>query len=116
MALTSLARCDKINLLKLQGQYLGFIVENHAEINILEHIEECTECRKQIKEAVEKNQPLPDYGNLFQREFDDENVPQYSDYKNPVNFIDARIQWRKRKLKELIKNAEMELEDLETRL
>jgi len=111
-----MARCDKINLLKLQGQYLGFIVENHAEINILEHIEECTECRKQIKEAVEKNQPLPDYGNLFQREFDDEIVPQYSDYKNPVNFIDARIQWRKRKLKELIKNAEMELEDLETRL
>ena len=111
-----MARCDKINLLKLQGQYLGFIVENHAELNILEHIEQCEECRRQIKEAVEKDQPLPDYGNLFQREFDDSTVPQYSDYKNPVNFINARINWRKRKLKELIKNAEMELEDLETRL
>ena len=116
MALTTMSKCDKINLLKLQGQYLGFIVENHAELNILEHIEQCTECRNQIKEAVEKDQPLPDYGNLFQREFDDENIPQYSDYKNPMNFINARIQWRKRKLKELIKNAEMELEDLETRL
>lgn len=111
-----MARCDKINLLKLQGQYLGFIVENHAELNILEHIEQCTGCRQQILEAVEKDQPLPDYGNLFQRKFDDETVPQYGDYKNPVNFINARINWRKRKLKELIKNAEMELEDLETRL
>lgn len=111
-----MAKCDKINLEKLQGQYLGFIVENHAELNILEHIENCGECRAQIQEAVEKDQPLPDYGNLFQREFDDQTVPQYKDYKNPKNFINARVQWRKRKLKELIKNAEMELEDLESRL
>jgi len=109
-------KCDKINLLKLEGQYLGFIVESHAELDILDHIEQCTDCRKKIREAVLKDQPLPDYGNLFQREFDDPSVPQYSDYKNPVNFIDVRIQWRKRKLKELIKNAEMELQDLESRL
>jgi len=104
-----MAKCDKVNLLKLQGQFMEFIVENHAELNILEHIEQCTDCRKKIQEAVLKEQQLPDYGNLFQREFDDPTVPQYSDYKNPVNFINARIQWRKRKLKELIKNAEMEL-------
>ena len=111
-----MAKCDKVNLLKLQGQYLGFIVENHAELDILDHIEQCTDCRKKIQEGVLKDQSLPDYGNLFQREFEDSTVPQYSDYKNPMNFIDARIQWRKRKLKELIKDAEMELEDLESRL
>jgi hypothetical protein len=111
-----MASCDKVNLLKLQGQYLGFIVENHAELNILEHIEQCTECRYQILEAVQKDNPLPDYGNLFQHEFEDQTVPQFSDYKNPANFIDARIEWRKRKLKKLIKNAEIELEDLETQL
>jgi len=109
-------KCDKVNLLKLQGQYLMFIVENTAELNILEHIEECSKCREQIIKAVNEDNPLPDYGNLFQREFDDQTVPQYSDYKNPENFIDARVQWRKRKLKELIKNAEIELADLETRL
>lgn len=109
-------KCDKVNLLKLQGQYLMFVVENHAELNILEHIEKCNDCRKNIIEAVEKDKPLPDYGNLFQREFDDQTVPQFSDYKKTENFVDARVQWRKRKLKELIKNAEMELEDLETRL
>ena len=111
-----MATCDKVNLLKLQGQYLGFIIENHAELNILEHIEQCTECRDQILEAVRDDKPLPDYGNLFQREFDDQSVPQFSDYKNPTNFIDSRIQWRKRRLKELIRDAEAELKDLETRL
>lgn len=109
-------KCDKVNLLKLQGQYLMFIVENTAELNILEHIEECSQCREQIIKAVNEDNPLPDYGNLFQLEFDDQTVPQYSDYKKPENFIDARVQWRKRKLKELIKNAEIELADLETRL
>lgn len=109
-------KCDKVNLLKLQGQYLMFVIENHAELNILEHIEECSKCRQTIIKAVEAEKPLPDYGNLFQREYDDPTVPQYSDYKKTENFVDARIQWRKRKLKELIKNAEMELTDLETRL
>jgi hypothetical protein len=109
-------KCDKVNLLKLQGQYLMFVVENHTELNILEHIETCSECRKNIIKAVEQDKPLPDYGNLFQREFDDQAVPQFGDYKKTENFVDARVQWRKRKLKELIKNAEMELEDLETRL
>ena len=109
-------KCDKVNLLKLQGQYLMFIVENTAELNILEHIEICKQCMEKIIKAVEKDQPIPDYGNLFQRDFDDQTVPQYSDYKKPENFVDARVQWRKRKLKELIKNAEMELADLETRL
>ncbi|RLI03961.1 hypothetical protein DRO31_00435 [Candidatus Bathyarchaeota archaeon] len=109
-------KCDKVNLLKLQGQYLMFIVENTAELNILEHIEQCSGCKANIIKAVKEDRPVPDYGNMFQREFDDQTVPQYSDYKKPENFVDARVQWRKRKLKELIKNAEMELADLETRL
>jgi hypothetical protein len=111
-----MVKCEKINLLKLQGQYLRFIVENHTELNILEHIEKCSQCRKDILEAFRKDTPLPDYGNLFQREFEDNIVPLYSDYKNPVNFIDARIQWRKRKLTELTENAGLELTDLESRL
>ena len=111
-----MVKCEKINLLKLQGQYLRFIVENHAELNILEHIEKCSQCRKDILEALGEDTPLPDYGNLFQREFEDNTVPQYSNYKNPVNFVDARIQWRKRKLRELLENAELELKDLESRL
>ena len=109
-------KCDKVNLLKLQGQYLMFIVENTAELNILEHIEQCSECKANIIKTVKEDRPVSDYGNMFQREFDDQTVPQYSDYKKPENFVDERVHWRKRKLKELIKQAEMELEDLESRL
>ena len=107
-----MGRCETIELLRLEGRYLKFIVENHTELNLLEHVEMCDECKKEILRAVEKDEPVAEYGNLFQKEVEDPIVPQSSDYKNPVNFIDSRIQWRKRRLKELMENAEMELSSL----
>lgn len=111
-----MGKCETIELLRLEGRYLKFIVENHTELNLLEHVEECEECKKEILQAVENDTPLADYGNLFQKDVEDQIVPQWSDYKNPVNFIDARIQWRKRRLKELMENAELELGNLRERL
>lgn len=111
-----MGKCDKIEMLRLEGRYLRFIVENHTELNLLEHVEECNDCKTEILRAVEKNEPLADYGNLFQKDIDDEIVPQWVDYKNPVNFIDARIQWRKRRLQELMKNAELELGNIREQL
>lgn len=111
-----MAQCDKLDLLKLQGQYLGFIVESHTELSVLEHIEECTECRAQIIESVEQDEHLPEYSDLFQRELKTRGIPQFNDYTNAGEFIDARIDWRKKRLRELIKEAEGELEDIETQL
>jgi len=111
-----MGKCDTIELLRLEGRYLKFIVENHTELNLLEHVEKCEDCMEEILRAVEKDEPLADYGNLFQKEVADPIVPQSSDYKNPANFIDARIQWRKRRLNELMENAEMELKSLSARL
>ena len=111
-----MGKCDTIELLRLEGRCLKFIVENHTELNLLEHVETCETCKEEILRAVEKDKPLADYGNLFQKEVEDPIVPQSSDYKNPVNFIDSRIQWRKRRLKELMENAEMELSSLRSRL
>jgi len=108
--------CEDIQLLKLEAKYLTFIVENHAELNILKHIETCAPCKTKINESIIQDNTLAEYGNLFQRQVDDETVPQYSDYKNIDNFIDSRINWRRRRLQELIKNAEMELEDLRKRV
>ena len=102
--------------MKLQGQYLRFIIENQTELDILDHIEQCDECRQEIAEAIKAEKPLPDYGNLFQRQLNNPTVPQYGEYKKTENFINARIQWRRRKIKEHIEEAEMELKDLETRL
>ncbi len=111
-----MGRCETIKLLRLEGRYLKFIVANHTELNQREHGERCDECKEEILKAVEKAEPLADYGNLFQKEVEDPIVPQSSDYKNPVNFIDARIQWRKRRLNKLMENAEMELSSLRARL
>lgn len=111
-----MGKCETIELLRLEGRYLKFIVENHTELNLLEHVEKCDECKKEILQAVENDTPLADYGNLFQKEVEDEIVPQWGDYKNPVNFIGARIQWRKRRLKELMENAELELGNLRERI
>ena len=111
-----MGKCDTIELLRLEGRYLKFIVENHTELNLLEHVEKCEDCKEEILRAVEEDEPLADYGNRFQKVGADPTVPQSSDYKNPANFIDARIQWRKRRLNELMENAEMELTSLRTRL
>lgn len=111
-----MGKCEKIEMLRLEGRYLKFIIETHTELNLLEHVEECDDCKEEILRAVEKDEPLADYGNLFQKDVEDEIVPQWEDYKNPVNFIDARIQWRKRRLQELMKNAELELSNIRTRL
>jgi hypothetical protein len=83
---------------------------------MLEHIEECIKCKNHIIKAVEENMSLSDYGNLFKRNIQEQSIPQYIDFKNPVKFIGARILWRKRKLQDLINRAEIELVDLETRL
>jgi hypothetical protein len=111
-----MGECEKVDLLKLQGKYLIFIIENHVELNILEHLEKCNICRKNTIKAIQKNQKMPTYGSLFDSNSEDYTMPQLSEYENPENFMDSRIKWRKRKLNELIKNAEIELADLETRI
>ena len=111
-----MGKCEKIDLLRLEGRYLKFIVETHTELNLLEHAEKCSECKQAVLLAVEKDEPLADYGNLFQKDVEDDIVPRWGDYKNPLNFIDARIQWRKRRLQELMKNAELELGNIRERL
>lgn len=111
-----MGKCDTIEMLRLEGRYLKFIIETHTELNLLEHVEKCEDCKQEILGAVEKDEPLADYGNLFQKQVEDAIVPQWDDYKNPVNFIDSRIQWRKRRLSELLKNAELELGNIRERL
>ena len=108
--------CEQLNLRRLEGNYLKFIVENHAELSILEHIEKCTMCRERIKKLVETDDSSTDFGSLFQREADDSTAPQFTDHRDTEDFIDARIQWRINRLKQLNESAETELEDLRKRI
>ena len=108
--------CEQLNLRRLEGSYLKFIVENHAELSLLEHVEKCITCREHIKKLVETNDYSADFGNLFQREADHPTAPQFTDHRDPEDFIDARIQWRKNRLKQINESAEAELEDLRKRI
>jgi hypothetical protein len=66
--------------------------------------------------ALEKGTPSSNHGNLFHRNLQIDTIPNYSDHKKNLNLINERIKLRKSKLNKLVKNAEMELKDLESRL
>jgi hypothetical protein len=108
--------CEQLNLRRLEGSYLKFIVENHAELSLLEHVENCSTCRGQLKKLVETDGSSTDFGSLFQREADDPEAPRFTDQRDGKSFIDARIQWRRNRLTRLNESAEAELEDLRERI
>lgn len=108
--------CEQLNLRRLEGSYLRFIVENHAELSLLEHVEKCAACRERVKRLVEADGHSADFGSLFQREIDDKTAPRFTNHSDPEEFIDARIQWRKNRLTQLNESAETELEDLRGRI
>jgi hypothetical protein len=105
--------CEQLSLRRLEGRYLKFIVENHAELSLLEHVEKCIACRERIKRLMETGGHAADFGSLFQREIDDPSAPRFTE---PEEFMDARIQWRKNRLTQLNESAEAELEDLRGRI
>jgi hypothetical protein len=108
--------CEQLSLRRLEGKYLKFIVENHAELDLLEHVEKCTACRERVKRIVETDGLSPDFGSLFQREIDEKTAPRFTDHSDPGGFMDARIRWRKNRLSQLNESAEAELEDLRKRI
>ena len=91
--------CDRLDLLWLEGRYLGFIVETSTELNSLEHLQRCEACRAKIMKAVEDDEKILGLGSLFQRGFGDEDIPKYGG--DSESFMDARIAWRKKKLEDL---------------
>lgn len=108
--------CEHLELIRLEGKYLYFIVETSTEMNILEHAKKCKNCREYIMDIVEDNQKSEIFGNLFDTDVEEALVPNYSEYKNNDSFIDARIEWRLGRLEKILRDAELELEDLRKRI
>lgn len=106
--------CDRLDLLLLEGRYLGFIVETNTELNILEHLERCSACRSNIMKSIENDEKILGLGSLFQRGFGEEEIPRYEG--DPESFMDARITWRRAKLEALLRDAELELGDMRKRV
>lgn len=111
-----MVECEQLNLRRLEGRYLKFMVENHAELSLLEHVEKCVECRERIRRLVETGGHSADFGSLFQGEVGDPSAPRFEDHGDPEEFMDARIRWRKNRLAQLNESAEAELEDLRGRI
>jgi len=108
--------CETVELLRIEGKYLYFIVELSTEIKTLEHAKKCEECREWIRDNIDGEEIYELYGNLFDTTVYDPIVPKYADYEDLDSFIDARINWRIERLDNLYENAEMELQDLKKRL
>ena len=108
--------CEILELLRVEGNYLSFIVELNTEKKILKHVKKCEECRKWIINKIDGDEIHEHFGKLFDTIVYDPIVPKYSDYEDNDTFIDARITWRLERLEELLKNAEMELEKIGKKL
>ena len=108
--------CETLNLLKIEGSYLKFIVETITELNLLEHMETCKVCKSHLIDALEKDLHITVLGNLFLKHYEEKTIPQFKNYNDTKNYVDARIQWRKLKLNEILKNANIELKDLRSKI
>lgn len=106
--------CEELDLLRLEGRYLGFIVETHTELNLLEHVMKCARCRAMVLRSVEDGEDVLALGSLFQWTHAEEGAPGYEG--DPGAFIDARVEWRRSRLERLLAEAEAGLESLRGRL
>ncbi|MBD3228943.1 MAG: hypothetical protein GF329_12210 [Candidatus Lokiarchaeota archaeon] len=109
-------RCENIELLRVEGKYISFIAELRTEKKILKHIMRCENCRNWVISSIDGDEIHKYFGKLFDTIVYDPTVPKYSDYEDINSFIDARITWRLERLDELIKNAEMELDEISKKL
>ena len=103
--------CEGLDLLLLKGRYIGFIVEMNVELNLLDHLEKCSSCSARVLKAIEDDERVPGLGALFHRgEIVEDGMPLYNG--DTKSFMADRISWRKRKLRDILYSAELELDEL----
>jgi len=111
-------KCEDLDLLILQWDYIAFLFDIEMEIHYLEHFLDCEICLKEIRLLVESKETETGWGKLFAREAGTihDKRPIYKNFPSTDAFIEARILWRLEKLRSLAIDAEMELEDLRERI
>jgi hypothetical protein len=101
-------RCDVLDLLSLEGEYISFITDLENEIDILEHLRSCETCRTSIMETTRNNRAATE--NPWIMLFSNGEEEGFEDS------IDARIRRRLGKLRGIRADAVIELTDLRERL
>jgi hypothetical protein len=101
-------RCDVLDLLSLEGEYLSFITDLENEIAILEHLQSCETCRTSIRETARNDRAATENPWSMLLSNGVEEVFEES--------IDVRIRLRLGKLRGIRADAVIELTDLRERL
>jgi len=97
-----------------------------TELALLKHIVGCDGCRMKIKGMIDVDGARDDlWGRLFCRDLPEimgkkgdssEPCPDREQYEDIDGFMDARVDWRIRRVQEIMSSAEVELGDLQERL
>jgi hypothetical protein len=101
-------RCDVLDLLSIEGEYISFITDLENEITILEHLQSCETCRTSIMETTRNNRAATE--NPWNMLLSNEGEEVFEES------IDARIRLRLGKLRGIRADAVIELTDLRERL
>jgi hypothetical protein len=101
-------KCNVLDLLSLEGEYISFITELENEIAILEHLQSCETCRTSIRETTRNNRTATE--NPWSMLFSNEGNEGFEES------IDVRIHLRLEKLRGIRADAVIELTDLRERL
>ncbi len=117
--------CEQLWLLHMEADYIGFMVSIETEIRLLEHIGSCHTCMDKITEVSNQiRDPADELEELFTVELSErlsgtpnsEDCPRRNDFPDVDSYIKARIDWRVKKLKKLLSDAELELSHLSGRI
>ena len=122
--------CEGFRLIELRGEFASFILDLESEVALLGHIIGCRVCREGIRRLIEEGNGRDNWGSaLFSSELPcwlgkhrgtilggKRECPELVDYAEIEDFIEDRIRWSERRLKEILSYAEIELKDLVARL
>ena len=100
-------RCNILDLLSLEGEYISFITDLENEIAILEHLRSCEACRTSIMETTRNDRAATE--NPW-------SMLLSNGGEEGLESIDARIRLRLGKLRGIRADAVIELTDLRERL
>ena len=117
--------CEPLWLLHMEADYIGFMVSIETEIRLLEHIGSCRACMDKLAEVSNRvRDPDDELEELFSVDLPEklagkpgsEGCSIRDNYPVADAYIKARVDWRVKRLKKLLSDAELDLGHLSGRI
>ena len=124
-------KCDDFRMLELYSEYSIFIMDLDAEKNLIKHIQQCHNCLTHLKQLIHDENPSNEWwrklltnelnhtGNILeenQLSIKQTNCNSLEKYSFTNELIKKRIHLRIERIKELKKEAKLELESLKNHI